>query len=682
MMKKFKYNINNIDCANCAREIEEGLNKNERLQNVVVNFSTSKISYETDEFISLKELNSLVEKIEPGVTVTEEVLEKDKNKKEYHVLVLLVGFLFGIVGVFFSDDYIVSEVFILFSYIVLLYKPFLNAVKMLITNKSINENLLIVISCTGAYIIGENFEGIMVISLYLLGKILEEKAINNTRNSVKELIDLKEIYAYKKVDDTTVKVEVEELIENDVIVVKKGSRIPVDGIVKNGNTIIDTSMLTGEEELVKVEKNDEVLSGTINKGEVIEVVVTKRYDDSTVSKILSLIEDATDKKTNTETMVSKLSKIYTPIVLILAILVAVFLPLISDINYSESIYRSLTFLVISCPCAIAISVPLSYFTGIGVSSKNGILIKGSNYLDNLNKLSKIIFDKTGTLTTGSFNVSNIEIVDDNYTREELIEILIKGEMNSTHPIAESILRLSSKNINNDDVKNYEEISGMGISYSIGKDKIKIGNGKICNCEYDSSLHVNINGSHVASITIDDGIKSGTKNTIEELKKLNIKTYMFTGDKKKNALELGKKVNIDGVEYEMLPTDKYKRYEEIKNKDEIVAFVGDGINDAPTLKRADIGISMGNLGTSAAIEASDIVLIKDDLEKIPLMINISKYTNKIIKENLIFAIGVKVVILLFSVFGIATMWFAVFADTGVTLITILNTLRIMHKFSKR
>lgn len=679
MMKRYKYNINNIDCAHCAREIEEGLNKDKRLRNVVVNFSTSKISYESENEVSLKELNKLVEKIEEGVTITEEEVHQTR---EYHVLILILGLLLGIAGTFLPLEYWLEQLCILTSYIILLYKPFINAIKMLLKSKTINENFLIVISCTGAYIIGENLEGIMVISLYILGKILEEKTVNNTRSSIKNLINLKENFANKKVSDKIEKVLVEELKINDVMVIKKGEKIPVDGKVVKGSTFLDTSMLTGESKLVTVNENDFILSGSINKGEIIEVIVTATYKESTVARILSLLEDATDKKTKTETLVSKLSKIYTPIVIILAILLGIFLPMVSDASYSESIYRALTFLVISCPCAIAISVPLSYFTGIGVSSKNGILIKGSNYLDNLSVMKKIIFDKTGTLTTGNFKVSNIKIHDESYREDEIIEILVKGEFNSNHPIAESILELANKKIDNSDVSNYKEIEGKGISYNIGEDKIKIGNNKICNCGTDAVLHLNINNRHIASITIDDGIKKEASKAIENLKLLGIRTYMFTGDKKETAKEIGKKLKLDEIKYEMLPTDKYNEYEKVKDNNEIVAFVGDGINDAPTLKRADIGISMGNIGSSSAIEASDIVIIKDDLEKIPLAIKISKYTNKIIKQNLIFAISVKVIILLLSVFGITKMWFAVFADTGVTLITILNTLRIMTKFKNK
>ena len=362
--------------------------------------------------------------------------------------------------------------------------------------------------------------------------------------------------------------------------------------------------------------------------------------------------------------------------MILAILLVIILP-IFNVPLIDSIYRGLTFLVISCPCAIAISVPLSYFTGIGVASSNGILIKGSNYLDALSFAKNIIFDKTGTLTNGTFNVTKIDILDKSYSKEEVIKILVKGESYSNHPIAKSILKLTDEKIDNKDIKNYKEIDGKGITFELDGKKISIGNKNLCDCDEDAILHLNIDSKHVASITINDGIKDSAKETIDELKKLNIKTYMFTGDKKDIALNIGKKLDIDEIKYEMLPTDKFEQFEKIANSG-ITIFVGDGINDAPVLKRADIGISMGNVGTDSAIEASDIVLMNDDLDKILKVINISKITKHIIKQNLFFAILVKVVILLLSVFGLANMWLAVFADTGVTLLTILNTLRIMKK----
>lgn len=522
-------------------------------------------------------------------------------------------------------------------------------------------------------------EAIMVVSLYLLGKILEEKAINNTRKEISSLLDIKQDYANKKEKDTIVVKDINDIKVGDILIIKQGEKIPLDGIVLKGTTKLDLKSLTGESELVKVSENDNVMSGSINTEDIIEIKVTSLYKDSTVSKILDLINDATDKKAEFETLVSRVSKYYTPIVLLLAILVAIILPLITNLNYEESIYRALTFLVISCPCAIAISVPLSYFTGIGVSSKNGILIKGSNFLDNMCHINKIVFDKTGTLTDGSFEVSEIKIFDNSYKEKEIIEILIKGEMLSNHPIAKSILKLTDKKINNNDVTDYKEIPGKGITYKINDLNIKVGKSELCNCDIEGDLHISINDKHVASLKINDGIKENAYETIEYLKNNNIKTYMFTGDKKEIAESIGNKLKIDEIYSEMLPTDKFKYYEELTGKNNIVAFVGDGINDTPVIKRADIGISMGGVGASSAIEASDIVIMKDDLNKITKCISISKYTNKIIIENLIFALSIKIGILLLSIFGLTTMWFAVFADTGVTLLTIINTLRILYKF---
>ena len=672
-MKKYKYNINNLDCANCAREVEESLNNNELFKNVVVNFSTSKLSYESDHEFTIKELNDLIQKIEPDASVSSEVIEV---KKEYHLSILVIAILICLLGYFLNIPSIYKTILYVISYTLLLYRTFINAIKLLIKSKTINENFLITISCVGAFLIGDVMEGMMVIVLYMIGKILEEKAINNSRKSIKDLLDIKEPFANKKENKTITKVAVEDINVNDILVVKKGEKIPVDGIIIKGETLLDTSMLTGEAELVEKNINDQVLSGCINMGDAIEIKATSIFLNSTVAKILDLLESATDKKTKTETIVSKFSKVYTPIIMVLAILLVIILP-IFNVPLIDSIYRGLTFLVISCPCAIAISVPLSYFTGIGVASSNGILIKGSNYLDALSFAKNIIFDKTGTLTNGTFNVTKIDILDKSYSKEEVINILVKGESYSNHPIAKSILKLTDEEIDNKDIKNYKEIDGKGITFELDGKKISIGNKNLCDCDEDAILHLNIDSKHVASITINDGIKESAKETIDELKKLNIKTYMFTGDKKDIALNIGKKLDIDEIKYEMLPTDKFEQFEKIANSG-ITIFVGDGINDAPVLKRADIGISMGNVGTDSAIEASDIVLMNDDLDKILKVINISKITKHIIKQNLFFAILVKVVILLLSVFGLANMWLAVFADTGVTLLTILNTLRIMKK----
>lgn len=675
-MKKYKYKINNLDCANCAREIEEMLNERDDFKEAVVNFSTCRISYESDKDYSLEELNSIIKGIEPEAYVS--LNEEDNDSKEYHLGTLIIALLVGLLGYFLPIPRIIKIILYVISYSLLLYKTSINAYKMLKKGKGINENLLIMISCLGALFIGEVLEGMMVITLYTIGKILEEKAINNSRKSIKDLLDIKEPYANLIEGKNTVKIPVEEVKLDDVLVVKKGEKVPVDGVIIKGSSILDTSALTGESEGVKVNPQDEVLSGSINMGDVLEVRATSIFSNSTVSKILDLLERATDKKTKTETSVAKFSKIYTPIIIILAILITILLPLVFKISFKTSLYRSLTFLVISCPCAIAISVPLSYFTGIGVASKKGILVKGSNYLDNLSNGNNIIFDKTGTLTSGNFQVEGLEVLDKDYSKDKVIEILRKGESLSNHPIAKSIVNLKKDKVDTKDIKDFKEISGNGISFKLDDMDILIGNSKLCGCKIDTDLHLNINGKHVASVLINDGIKAGAKETIRYLKNNNFKTYMFTGDKKKVALEIGHTLGIDEIKYEMLPQDKFKTLEDI-NKNKITIFVGDGINDAPVLKRADIGISMGGVGSDAAIEASDIVLMSDDLDRIPLAINISKYTKKIIKENLIFAMSVKVLILLLSTLGYANMWLAVFADTGVTLLTIINTLRIMKKF---
>lgn len=677
-MKKYKYNINNLDCANCAREVLESLNENKDFKNVIVNFNTKKLIYESDKEFTLPELNKLVKEVEPDAFITDEEVN---IKKEYHFSILVVGVIIGLIGYFVKMPIYLKWILYVISYSMLLYRCIINSLKLLIKSKTINENLLITVSCLGALALKNVLEGIMVITLYTIGKILEEKAINNSRNSIKDLMDLTDKTANIKVGKEVKNILVEDVKVGDILLVKKGEKIGVDGIIKSGTSSIDSSMLTGESEPVFIKEGDKVLSGSINLGDVILVRATSTFEDSTVSKILEMLESATDKKTKTETIVSKGSKIYTPVVLVLSILVMIVLPLFG-VNLSSSIYRGLTFLVISCPCAIAISVPLSYFTGIGVCSKNGILVKGSNYLDSLSSAKNIIFDKTGTLTNGTFKVTSIDIKDeektDEYNKDDIMEILLMGESLSDHPIAKSIMSTSGKFVDNSRVENYKEISGKGITFVFDGKQVNIGNNKIDECTETASIHMHINGKHVASIFINDGIKENTSSVIKSLQKNDIKTYMFTGDKKDVALEIGGMLGIDEIKYEMLPTDKFKAYESVE-KSGLTIFVGDGINDAPVLKRSSVGISMGSVGSDQAIEASDIVILNDDLEKIPLGISISKYTKHIIKENLIFAIGVKAVILVLSVLGLASMWLAVFADTGVTLLTILNTLRIIKKF---
>ena len=679
-MKKYKYRLNNLDCANCANKIEERLKKENNLSDVVVNFSSLTLSFMSNDDIKIEDISDIVTKIEPEVVVTKIDEEVKENKKNYNLIRLIIGVIIALFGLYVNfNNEIINKILIIVSYVILLYRTFRVAVKMLIKSHTINENALITISAIGAYFVDKQMEGLMVIILYEIGKILEEKAVNNSRNSIKDLMNIKQDFANKVVGDKTEVINVEDVKINDILIIKKGEKIPVDGIVIEGETKLNLFSLTGESDLVNKKENDEVLSGSINEGKVIKIKATKLFNDSTVSKILSLIEDATDKKSKTETFVAKMAKYYTPIVLIISVITFICFILFTDLTTYESIYRALVFLVISCPCAIAISVPLSYFTGIGVSSKNGILVKGSNYLDLLSRVNKIVFDKTGTLTSGAFKVTRFNLLDSSYSEDYILKLYALGENLSNHPIAKSIMNYINIDVN-EKVKNHKEIEGLGVSYTYDDKKIKIGNNKMFNLKDDGSLNIylSIDDKIVSSLTINDGIKEGVENTLNELSKKGIETYMFTGDSKENALSISEKLNIDKVYYELLPTEKYEKLEELLNDKDVVAFIGDGINDAPSLKRADIGISMGSIGSSSAIEASDIVIMDDDISKINKAISISNKVKRIIKENLVFSIGVKVLILILSAIGIANMWQAVFADVGVTIISILNTLRIMKK----
>lgn len=679
-LKKYKYRLNNLDCANCANKIEERLKKENNLSDVVVNFSSLTLSFMSNDDIKIEDISNIVTKIEPEVVVTKIDEEVKENKKNYNLIRLIIGVIIALLGLYVNfNNEIINKILIISSYVILLYRTFKVAFKMLIKSHTINENALITISAIGAYFVDKQMEGLMVIILYEIGKILEEKAVNNSRNSIKDLMNIKQDFANKVVGDKTEVINVENVKINDILIIKKGEKIPVDGIVIEGETKLNLFSLTGESDLVNKKENDEVLSGSINEGKVIKIKANKLFNDSTVSKILSLIEDATDKKSKTETFVAKMAKYYTPIVLIISVVTFICFILFTDLTTYESIYRALVFLVISCPCAIAISVPLSYFTGIGVSSKNGILVKGSNYLDLLSRVNKIVFDKTGTLTSGAFKVTSFNLLDSSYSEDYILKLYALGENLSNHPIAKSIMNYVNIDVN-EKIKNHKEIEGLGVSYTYDDKKIKIGNNKMFDIKDDGSLNIylSIDDKIVSSLTINDGIKEGVENTLNELSKKGIETYMFTGDSKENALSISEKLNIDKVYYELLPTEKYEKLEELLNDKDVVAFIGDGINDAPSLKRADIGISMGSIGSSSAIEASDIVIMDDDISKINKAISISNKVKRIIKENLVFSIGVKILILVLSAIEIANMWQAVFADVGVTIISILNTLRIMKK----
>lgn len=675
---KYKYNIKDLDCANCAKKIEETLNKDKNIKSASINFAKQTVTVEANISDPFNYVKDIVEKIEPDAILSKEEIKETKNKDIYRIL---LGACLGILGIIIKTPKYLSMILILLAYIILLYRTLTTAIKQL-KNKTINENFLVTISTIGAYLLGETHEGLMVIFLYEIGKMLESKAVNKSRNSVAELMNIKEETSNLKDNNKIKVVPTTEIKVGDIIVVKEGERVPLDGIVVKGETMLDTSALTGESLPISVSIGDKVLSGSINKGGILEIKVSSMYKDSTVNKILELVENATERKTKVETIVSKYSSKYTIGVMIIAILTALFLPLFTNMTYTDSIYKGLTILVISCPCAIAISIPLSYFSGIGAASKEGILIKGSNYLDSIKDIKEIVFDKTGTITTGEFYISKINIHDKKYTEDQIMEIFAGGESLSNHPIAKSVLKNYTKEINHEDIKDYKEVSGKGIEFTYKKDKVRIGNAKFCkNKEENSNIYLMINNSIVADLEIKDEIKKDTIKTIQKLKNMNINIHMFTGDTKEKATEIAQQVGIDNINYSMLPSDKYTYLEEIikkKTEKSIVSFVGDGINDAPVLKLSDLGISMGSLGTDSAIEASDVVIMNDNLEKIVTAINISKKTNKIIKENLIFALGVKLLVLVLTLIGLSTMLEAVFADVGVTVLCILNTLRLLKK----
>ena len=690
ILKKYEYILKDLDCANCANKIQNKLAENKNYKNVVVNFNTIKLTLESELDNIKPDIIKVISELEPEVEVLDinEKKENENKKINYNFIRLILGILLMIFGVLITLPGHLNLICTILAYAVLLFRTAKNSIK-LIKKKTIDENFLITISCIGAYFIGEHLEGLMVIILYEIGKMLEDKAVNNTRKSIANLMDIKPEYANLKHEHHEHKVNPEEVNIGDIIIVKQGEKVPLDGIIVSGEASLNTSSLTGESKLKEVKINDNIISGSINEKGLIEIKVTEKYENSTVKKILELVENATDKKAKTETFVNRASRVYTPIVMGLALIVAVFLPIISNITYVESIYRALIFLVVSCPCAIVISVPLSYFTGIGKASKAGILIKGSNYLDALKDIKEIAFDKTGTLTKGQFGVEKIKVYSEQYSEEQILAYAALGESFSNHPISIAILKEYGKQVEKNSIKNFQEIAGKGLTYTIENKKVKIGNYEFTNAkkedEIGTIIYVKIDDEVIGSLILNDKLKSETKNAISNLKKLGINTKMFTGDNSDIALKIGKEIEIDEIKSEMLPQDKYNELEKMiegnKNTLNKVAFVGDGINDSPVLALSDIGISMGGIGSSSAIEASDVVIMTDDLNKIEEAIKISKTTNKIIKQNLLFALIIKVLVLILSVFGISQMWHAVFADVGVTLLTIINTMRILKNRMK-
>ena len=671
-MKK-EYNIIGLDCANCALTLEKYLQKVKGVNNANINFSTNKLYLDiddTDSRSTLKEINKTIKVVNPDVKISEEH-NHNENIAVSDIILYVVGIIMGLIVIFVPMNIYLYWILLISSLLLLGYKTYRKAVIQLIHFR-LDENTLILISIVGACALGESMEALMVIALYSFGKMLESKAVNFSRKSISALVNNQPEYAVVLRGEKEVKVKPEDVQINDIIIVKTGEKVPVDAQVLEGKCHIDKRHLTGESIPVAVKENDEIISGSIVLDGVLKLIATSQYKDSTVSKILNLVSDASNKKSKTETFISKFSSYYTIGVICLSILVWGITWAVLG-NLSTAVYRGLIFLVVACPCAFAISVPLSYFSGIGRCSKQGILIKGSNFLDECSKLNTIFFDKTGTLTTGNFVVENVETYS-KVNEKDLLEIAVAGEQNSLHPIAIAICKFYGKK-SKLKIANYHEIVGKGIEFEIKKDKYFVG--RSLNSKGFTQVDVLKNDKHIGSIYLQDEVKNNSAKSIERLKSLGVKTMMLTGDSKTIAKKVSNELRLDGYEAELLPEDKYKILENEKGKDKhSIGFVGDGINDAPALTLADVGISMGIMGSQATIESSDVVIADDNLNRIPDLIKISKFTRKIVLENIIFAGGTKFTFLLLGALGITGMLLAVFADVGVTLLAILNSLRIL------
>ena len=679
--EELQLTLEGLNCANCARKIEEKVGKMEGVKESNLNFTTTtlnvKLERKVKEEHAINEIKKIVEALEPHVKVEKKVSGKTNvQRAKFEVKpTLIIGTILYLIAVIGDFKGALALILFVASYLLIGGKVVLTAIKNIARGQLFDENFLMTVATIGAFSISEYPEAVAVMLFYEIGETIQGYAVNKSRSSISSLMDIRADYANIIIDGKEKKVSPETVKVEDIILVKPGEKIPLDGIV-----------VAGESVPRKIAVNDEILSGGINTNGVLKVKVTKKFGESTVSRILEMVENAANKKANTEKFITKFAKVYTPIVVALAILIAVVPSIfIKDALFSTWLYRALVFLVVSCPCALVVSVPLGFFAGIGGASKKGVLVKGSNYLELLKDLETVVFDKTGTLTEGVFTVT--EINTNNIQKEKLIEVAAMAESFSNHPIAISIIKEYGKEIDKEVIEEYEEIAGHGIKAVINNEEILIGNAKLMNQfnisynEVDSIgtvVYCAINGEFKGSIVISDKIKENAAEALINLKAAGVKkTVMLTGDNKKTAEKVGEKVNIDEVHSELLPLGKVKEVEKLlkaSNKNGRLAFVGDGVNDAPVLARADIGIAMGGIGSDAAIEAADVVLMKDDINALVDAINVSKKTNKILWQNIIFALGVKVIVMVLGIFGIANMWTAVFADVGVTIIAIINSTR--------
>lgn len=706
-MKQIKLSLVGLDCPNCANKIETKINSLQNVKEANLNFTmgTLFVEYneETDYHKAKAEIEEIVHESEPDVSV-EDYSRNNKcsgnsckcsrnDEHEYEgfdkkdLIKIIIGAVIYIFAICLKENRLIGLALFLVSYFIVGYEVILNAIKNIFKGRAFDENFLMTVATVGAFAIGEYPEAVAVMLFYQIGELLQGFAVNKSRKSISSLMNIRADYANLLDGDKERKVSPEEVNIGDIILVKPGERVPLDGILIDGKTSFDTSALTGESVVRAGKINEEILSGFINLSGVIKVKVTKNFGQSTVSRILELVENANSKKAETEKFITKFARVYTPIVVFLAVAVAVIPPLIINTSFKTWIYRALVFLVVSCPCALVVSVPLGIVSGIGAASKKGVIIKGGNYLEILKNVNTIVFDKTGTLTKGVFKVTKVNAK--NITKEKLLKIAAYGESFSSHPIAKSIVSAYGQSIDKNLIHKYNEISGSGISVNINNDNVLLGNTKLMksyNISFDvpketgTVVHVAINNEYKGYIIISDEIKDNSKKAIKDLRNIGIKNMvMLTGDNHVTAEAISKELGINKVYSELLPNNKVEKIEELiknSNNKEKVAFVGDGINDAPVLARADVGIAMGGMGSDAAIEAADIVLMKDDLNSLFQAIKISRKTNNILWQNIIFALAVKVFVLILGAVGVASIWEGVFADVGVTLLAVMNSIRAL------
>lgn len=695
------YILKKLDCASCAAKIEEGVAKLEHVKFVSVNFANSTLQIDTPD---IEDVKRKIKEIEPEVEILEQAEETSKSHKNFQlkdelvenkfeiirIAVVIALLIFGMVfeNIIHGTQFQWIEYFVfVVAYLISGWGVLKSAIRNIIKGKVFNEHFLMTVATLGAFIIHAMPEAVAVMLFYVIGELFQDIAVNRSRGSVKALLAIRPDYANLKENGNLQIVAPKDVHPGQIIVVKPGEKIPLDGIILEGNSFVDSSALTGESVPRAVNKNDTVLSGMINKSGLLTIEVTKEFGESSISKILELVENAVSKKAETEKFITTFAKYYTPVIVFAAFLIAVIPPVfIQGAVFTDWVYRALVVLVISCPCALVISIPLGYFGGIGGASRSGILIKGSNYLDALTKVKTVVFDKTGTLTKGEFKV--VEIVPSNgFNAEEILKFAAYTEINSNHPIAKSIIESFNNKILINEISDVNEISGHGINAKISGNDVLVGNDKFLHlnninhsvCDVDGTVvHVAINRKYAGYIVISDTLKDEAIETIKELNSKNIKTVMLTGDNESAAKLFANKLGIKEFYYELLPEQKVKHIEILisKNKEGKVAFVGDGINDAPVIARADVGIAMGALGSDAAVETADIVLMADSPMSVVKSIDVAKRTRTIVWQNILFAICVKLIFVVLGTLGVATMWEAVFGDMGVAIIAILNAMRVM------